>query len=151
MWCPLCAGEYRSGFSRCAECGVALVNEEPKLPPRLLPERLFADRVYEGRWYGDASMRLFDAAQEAVRSLGLQERLADSSRLVIVASRKRGWFARLFSAYIDIGVLIVEYADGRCLVQVWGQSARAVLRAVRGERGDERLVEQFHKRLRHAL
>ena len=29
MWCPSCGSEYRIGTSRCADCRVALVNEEP--------------------------------------------------------------------------------------------------------------------------
>jgi len=28
-WCPECGAEYREGFARCSECGVALVNEPP--------------------------------------------------------------------------------------------------------------------------
>ena len=24
-WCALCLGEYRSGYSHCADCGLALV------------------------------------------------------------------------------------------------------------------------------
>jgi hypothetical protein len=29
MFCPDCGGEYRSGFTTCADCGVALVAEPP--------------------------------------------------------------------------------------------------------------------------
>jgi len=24
LYCPLCAGEYRAGFSTCSDCGVSL-------------------------------------------------------------------------------------------------------------------------------
>ncbi len=30
MFCPNCKAEYREGFNRCSECGVALVNELPE-------------------------------------------------------------------------------------------------------------------------
>ena len=33
-WCPQCGTEYRPGFSDCADCGVALVDEQPPPPPR---------------------------------------------------------------------------------------------------------------------
>jgi hypothetical protein len=29
MFCPVCAGEYRPGFTECADCGVPLVDEPP--------------------------------------------------------------------------------------------------------------------------
>ena len=29
LYCPRCGGEYRAGFSRCADCGVALVERRP--------------------------------------------------------------------------------------------------------------------------
>jgi hypothetical protein len=29
LWCPSCGAEYRVGTSRCADCRVALVTEEP--------------------------------------------------------------------------------------------------------------------------
>ena len=28
-WCPECGVEYREGFARCSDCGVALVNQPP--------------------------------------------------------------------------------------------------------------------------
>jgi hypothetical protein len=33
-WCPQCGAEYRPGFQECADCGVALVDEQPAPPPR---------------------------------------------------------------------------------------------------------------------
>ena len=35
-WCPKCGAEYREGFSECADCGVALVDEAPA--PKAKPE-----------------------------------------------------------------------------------------------------------------
>jgi hypothetical protein len=32
-WCPKCGAEYREGFSECADCGVALVDEAPEPTP----------------------------------------------------------------------------------------------------------------------
>jgi len=35
MFCPVCRSEYREGFTECADCKVALVND---LPHELKPE-----------------------------------------------------------------------------------------------------------------
>ena len=32
VWCPRCRAEYRPGYDTCADCGVALVEEEPPAP-----------------------------------------------------------------------------------------------------------------------
>lgn len=32
MFCPQCKSEYRPGFTRCADCGVALVDSLPQEP-----------------------------------------------------------------------------------------------------------------------
>ncbi len=33
-WCPQCGVEYREGFGRCSDCGVALVSTPPLGPKR---------------------------------------------------------------------------------------------------------------------
>lgn len=40
MFCPRCRAEYRPGFTRCADCGVELVD---RLPPD--PEPVYVDYV----------------------------------------------------------------------------------------------------------
>lgn len=32
MFCPRCGAEYREGFTMCADCGIALVHDEPMKP-----------------------------------------------------------------------------------------------------------------------
>jgi hypothetical protein len=48
MWCPECRGEYREGFTVCADCGVALVES---LPPQA--ERQQADHKIVGPFLPD--------------------------------------------------------------------------------------------------
>jgi len=38
MHCPECGGEYRDGFTECADCGVALVAAPPPAPPEAAAE-----------------------------------------------------------------------------------------------------------------
>ncbi len=41
MFCPQCQGEYRAGFTECADCGVPLVDAlpvEPEVMPEVMPE-----------------------------------------------------------------------------------------------------------------
>jgi hypothetical protein len=33
MYCPECRAEYREGFTKCADCGVRLVDEPSSVPP----------------------------------------------------------------------------------------------------------------------
>src|SRR5213594_395071 len=33
MFCPRCGGEYRSGFTECADCLIPLVAQPPEVPP----------------------------------------------------------------------------------------------------------------------
>ncbi len=54
MFCPKCKGEYREGFTSCAECGVDLVqelNQAEEDEPRyrdMVAVASFADRVSAG-------------------------------------------------------------------------------------------------------
>lgn len=45
MYCPICRGEYREGFTRCSDCDEALVSE---LPAELTPEYENLVTVFEG-------------------------------------------------------------------------------------------------------
>jgi hypothetical protein len=151
MWCPLCSAEYRADFSRCRHCGVALVNAQPKIPPGVLRDRLFRERAYKGCWYYGAPVAAFDAAQEAVRTCGLETRLVDSSRLVI-AARRPSRLQRLVDGDVEIAVAITEPADGRCLVQVWAQAIRRSASWYRPDASSSELwADVFHTRLLHAL
>ena len=42
MWCPVCGSEYRTGFTRCPDCDVALVLDAPTGPLPGLPDRAFS-------------------------------------------------------------------------------------------------------------
>ena len=44
MFCPVCKVEYRSGFSRCTDCDVDLVQELPAEPVRTKTEKAIADK-----------------------------------------------------------------------------------------------------------
>lgn len=46
MYCPRCRTEYREGFTECADCGVALVDE---LPPDAEPAYVDLVTVFESR------------------------------------------------------------------------------------------------------
>src|SRR6185369_5528536 len=44
-FCPQCVSEYRSGFTRCKDCDVALVDERPAAPARLAGHDHHAEAV----------------------------------------------------------------------------------------------------------
>ena len=64
MFCPQCKAEYRVGFTRCSDCGVALVNRLPAEPPRLVesPAELVVVRTYQNRFEADVAKTALDAA-----------------------------------------------------------------------------------------
>ncbi len=40
MYCPVCGDEYQPGFTRCADCDVALTEKPPEQPPPAPPFEL---------------------------------------------------------------------------------------------------------------
>ena len=51
QYCPRCGAEYRRGFTRCSDCGVALTDEPPVEPPETPPQE---HPVYDGHhWIQD--------------------------------------------------------------------------------------------------
>lgn len=48
MYCPKCGVEYRAGFTECADCRVALVDEKPHVPKHLRDPNLDLVTVLEG-------------------------------------------------------------------------------------------------------
>jgi len=70
MFCPICKTEYRPGFTKCADCGVALVDH---LPAGGSPGDEDAPRDSEGRellWSG-LSARLYTAVRDALDAAGV--------------------------------------------------------------------------------
>jgi hypothetical protein len=49
-WCPKCGAEYRDGYSECADCGLALVDEPPAPEPK---RHHHAEPVVEGPFSPD--------------------------------------------------------------------------------------------------
>jgi len=70
MFCPICKTEYRPGFTKCADCGVALVDH---LPAGGAPGDKDAPRDSEGRellWSG-LSAKLYEAVRDALDDAGI--------------------------------------------------------------------------------
>ncbi len=70
MFCPICKTEYRPGFTKCADCGVALVDHLPAGGP---PADGDVPTDSEGRellWSG-LSPKLYDAIREALDTAGI--------------------------------------------------------------------------------
>jgi hypothetical protein len=70
MFCSICKTEYRQGFTKCADCGVALVDHLPTGGPSGDED---APRDSEGRellWSG-LSAKLYDAIRDALDDAGI--------------------------------------------------------------------------------
>jgi hypothetical protein len=99
MFCPICKTEYRPGFTKCADCGVALVDHLPAGGP---PGDEDAPRDSEGRellWSG-LSARLYEAIRDALdaagiahtdveKEFGVLSTFSESAYLVWIDSRVR--------------------------------------------------------------
>ncbi len=68
MYCPLCGTEHRGGFLRCAECGVELVQDRPRVP-----EAVYAETV--SVFVGDSNSAA--AARGRVQSAGIESWFKD--------------------------------------------------------------------------
>ena len=74
-WCPKCGAEYREGFTRCADCGVALVAERPEgLPAEEGDSRMGPDWEAAGTF---SSYEEAELAQGFLRSNGIDAEVLD--------------------------------------------------------------------------
>ncbi len=66
MFCPRCKAEYRPGFVRCSDCGVALIDRlpEPEGAPRdvLADAELVVIRTFEELFEADFAKSVLEAA-----------------------------------------------------------------------------------------
>lgn len=56
MFCPECRAEYREGFTECADCQVALVNELPPEPTEKIPEFVDMETVFVTKDPGEVAL-----------------------------------------------------------------------------------------------
>lgn len=84
MWCPSCGDEFRPGYTRCDECGVALVPDRPAHLTRRA--RWLDDAVtFDLSTWSEARRRTLDAWVFADNVPSVWEE--DGSRLVVPANR----------------------------------------------------------------
>lgn len=67
MFCPECGGEYRSGFTRCVDCGVALTAWPPRAAPAEEPHP--ADLVTV---FSSSNPALIPLAKSLLESAGIE-------------------------------------------------------------------------------
>jgi len=56
MICPQCKGEYRDGFTQCADCKIKLVKELPPLPQQPKPDPFKPIIIYRTSNVHEANM-----------------------------------------------------------------------------------------------
>jgi hypothetical protein len=62
VWCPSCGDEFRTGYTRCEECEVALVAERPAHPTLVRRVRWLDDAVtFDLSAWPDGRRRALDA------------------------------------------------------------------------------------------
>jgi len=117
MYCPQCGGEYRDGFFKCADCGVALVDE----PPAPAAEPTFSKLV--------SVLATADPARIAfVESLFLEEK---------IPYFKRG---ESLQDLFGMGRIGVNPVTGPVLIQVpqeYAEAASEILEALPAEDGGD--------------
>ena len=64
MFCPQCKAEYRTGFTQCTDCGVALVERLPldPTPPELDHSELVVAETYSNELEAAVAKTALDAA-----------------------------------------------------------------------------------------
>jgi hypothetical protein len=83
MFCPKCKAEYRSGFTRCSDCEVDLVEHLPES----LPESSPADRVLP-----DASLESVLSTEDQIECVYVCEQFQAAGVPFKVIQRKRQFF-----------------------------------------------------------
>ena len=109
MYCPKCRGEYREGFTRCADCDVDLVDE---LPPE--PEIEYADLVTVLAASDEVEVNLAQSllAAAGIRNLARGEGVQD----VFGLGRIGAGFNPLFGP-VEIQVLPEDAEEARRLLE----------------------------------
>ncbi len=71
MFCPSCRTEYRDGFTKCSDCGVALVRSLPSDHPTEDSDATVDSEGRELLW-GGRSSELYGAVRKALDAAGIQ-------------------------------------------------------------------------------
>ena len=106
MLCPQCKAEYRTGFTRCSDCDVDLV-EEPSPPDSSGKNQLTED--------SSGTMKRVWSGKDEERCVELCERLRQAAIPFKVNQRKRQYLAGVDKNY-RIGVPSEFFDDARQLI-----------------------------------
>lgn len=98
MFCPDCGGEYRSGFTTCADCGIALVAELPAETEEEVEAGPLAalEVTSDPELLAELAGRLEEAEVPYVVQAGTGLALLDDQALL--AGRPQAWEARVWVA-----------------------------------------------------